>query len=194
MITEQPFLPLFFNPEDGEIWEQLQKLPPEKRTETVKQALHEFFQTHSEFQAENMISSELVSSGNTSASPNSPLTINNVDLDVTENELSLESLFEASPQAIKPDSLKNLFSVIGEEDDEEVVKLLLSDKKPDTELKMETELKEPEQHIEKNEVPLREETMAASGGLAYLLHNVIGEEEDEEVLHFFQNIVKKKEK
>ncbi|WP_425800707.1 hypothetical protein ACHOLT_11400 [Desulfitobacterium sp. Sab5] len=207
-------MPLFFNPEDGEIWEQLQKLPPEKRTETVKQALHEFFQSHSEFQAENInfplpnpAVTELSLHSETERAEESS-TLNCEELAsnaeehlfleaVSENELSLESLFEASPQAIKPDPLKNLLSVIGEEDDEDVVRLLLSDQKctefkNETELK-ETELKKPEQHIEHIEMPLRTETIIPNGGLAYLLHNVIGEEEDEEVLQFFNNIAEKKE-
>lgn len=190
MITEQPFLPLFFNPEDEKLWEQIQKLPPEKRAETVKQALYEFFQIHFDLQSDKVIASEQVplELASDDEEDEEPLTQS-----VTENELSLESLFEASPQAQKPDPLKNLLSVIGEEDDEEVLKLLSVGQKSNTENQIKTQTREFVAHTAKHEVPVGKEAKGSNGGLAYLLHNVIGEEEDEEVLHFFENIAKKKE-
>lgn len=193
MMTEQPFLPLFFNSEDKEIWEQLQKMPPEKRAETVKQALHEFFQARLEIQAERAEDSSALNSEQAVLNDGEQEEEQLYTEALPENELSLESLFDASPQEIKPDPLKNLLSVIGEEDDEDVLNLLLSDKKSKTEIINGTELKEPKKYIENNEMPIKTETIVPSSGLAYLLHNVIGEEEDEEVLQFFQDITEKKE-
>lgn len=191
MTTEQSFLPLLFNPEDEKLWEQLQKLPPEKRAETVKQALYEFFQIHLDVQAgSSREESNSVDSGELASDDEEdedPLTQS-----ITENELSLEALFEASPQAIKPDPLKNLLSVIGEEDDEAVLKLLSAGPQKNPENRIETEIKNFSAPTAINEVPLEKEAEGPEGGLAYLLQNVIGEEDDEEVLHFFQNVAEKK--
>lgn len=224
MITEQPFLPLFFDPEDEKLWEQLQKLPPKKRQETVKQALYEFFQIHLDVQADQLMAFEqvpvehamnescipdaisvLCSNSETGSSREESNSVDSGELasddeededplaqSITKNDLSLEALFEASPQATKPDPLHHLLSVIGEEDDEAVLKLLSAGPIKNPENRIKTEIKNFSAPSAINEVPLEKEAEGPDGGLAYLLQNVIGEEDDEEVLHFFQNIADKK--
>lgn len=151
MMTEQPFLPLFFNSEDEDLWTQLQKFSPEKRCEITKQALHEFLQDHPGLILLGQSVSELPFSELTSSKDVKAKEVKEFAGNVTEEkgdlrsekeildegdcstgreglnvqeEFSLESLFEVSTVETRPDPLQNLLSIIGEEEDEEVICLL----------------------------------------------------------------------
>lgn len=147
MITEQPFLPLFFNTEDADLWGELQKLPAEKRSQVTKQALREFFQDHLDL---NQASSEdfRVNRVETHESLIGLEEVLEEDkeykqeiLEHDENNdngehvvFSLESLFETSPAEAQPDPVKNLLSIIGEEEDEEVIRLFRRTNEKEVEL------------------------------------------------------------
>lgn len=154
MITEQPFLPLFFNTEDEDLWEKLKKFPIEKRAELTKHALRELFRGYPELLiapscddrveaiegAELSIIAEVDDDGDGVTGRTAGLEgIGESDEgnDVCEDEehgddfeeppgqleFSLESLFEMSPAEVKPNPVQNLLSIIGKEEDEEVLRL-----------------------------------------------------------------------
>lgn len=136
MITEQPFLPLFFNTEDEDLWEKLKKFPIERRSELTKHALRELFRGYPELLiapscedrveaiegAELSVITEvdevfLVEDGD-------GVTDRTAGLEgIGQLEFSLESLFEMSPAEVKPNPVQNLLSIIGKEEDEEVLRL-----------------------------------------------------------------------
>lgn len=121
MMSEQPFLLLLFNDEDQDLWDRLQTLPPEKRSNIVKQALRMFLNTNNEISHINMKSHKDIENIRMGDTNTSEERINH-SLDAPEPiELSLESLFEVSPLETKPDPVQNLLSIIGEEDDEAVI-------------------------------------------------------------------------
>jgi hypothetical protein len=136
MIAGQPFLPLFFNTEDEDLWLKLQKLPAEKRSEVTKQALREFLQDHSDLiqaSSEDVLIHDEVFQGDAEndvidKKEDQVICENDEQEDVLyesprQVEFSLESLFEMSPVEAKPDPIQNLLSIIGEEEDEEVIRL-----------------------------------------------------------------------
>lgn len=114
MIMENVFGPLFLNTEDEALWNTLKKLPTERCVELTIKALHEYFQNHPEMLP--------VLSDDAKA----------VDTDTSgQSEFSLESLFEMNPSEAKPDlksdPVNNLLTVIGEEEDEDVLRFFQTD-------------------------------------------------------------------
>jgi len=106
------------------------------------------------------------------------------------------------------DPLRHLFEVIGEEEDEEVIRFLSASEKPSSPIQMEEDSRkdnypleiEPKKSlghavtspIRKSQVEAQLEThqeanLRRSSGLSFILQQVIGEEEDEEVLEFFEH-------
>lgn len=106
------------------------------------------------------------------------------------------------------DPLRHLFEVIGEEEDEEVIRFLSALEKPSSRIQLEEDSRkknypleiEPKMGlghamtypIKKSQVEAQLEThqeanLRRSSGLSFILQQVIGEEEDEEVLEFFEH-------
>lgn len=136
MITEQPFLPLFFNTEDEDLWEKLKKFPIEKRAELTKHALRELFRGDPELltapscddRVEVLEGAELsiIAEGDEvlRVDDGDGVTDRTAGLEeIGQLEFSLESLFEMSPAEVKPNPVQNLLSIIGKEEDEEVLRL-----------------------------------------------------------------------
>ncbi|SHN84949.1 hypothetical protein [Desulfitobacterium chlororespirans] len=159
---------LNFGEEDEPLWGFLHSYPPEQWEGILKEALRAY-------SANPPVTDELP-----------PATV---------GHWSLEELY-AAPSAQdalitdNPQPLKHLLALIGEEEDEEVLELLLQQ-----------QARNPERFPEKDALPPKadEEPVAAqddvSGdkGLAFLLHQVIGEEEDPDVLSFFASSENRKE-
>lgn len=112
---------------------------------------------------------------------------------------SLEELYAASsaqdsPVTDNPQPLKHLWELIGEEEDEEVLELLLQpqaqnpDKFPERDALTSEVDKEPvaaQDDASGDKEPQKYQDSESVKGLAFLLHQVIGEEEDPDVLSFF---------
>lgn len=229
MIREHPFLPLYFGVGDEELWALLQTLPPEKRVETTKLALKEFFEKRSEFALTPMGTSEVTEGnlifegakvgngaeiGSAAEAENTSVEEEAIDLEEQEQgreqarnhaknstvndalpngKLSLESLFITSEKEVRSDPVKNLLSIIGEEEDEEVLGFLLGNTDESEDF---TGLQERREELLQKSGALpqfwEERPQASTGnkGLDHLFQNVIGKEEDEEVIRFFRGTAK----
>lgn len=227
MIREHPFLPLYFGVGDEELWALLQTLPPEKRVETAKLALKEFFERRPEFTLTPMGTSEItegapvleeakvgdgaeiVSAAEVEKTSDKEEAVvveqdeeeqgweqarNNAKNDALPNgELSLESLFIPSEIEVRSDPVKNLLSIIGEEEDEEVLEFLLGNADTNEDFNVHRDRREV--HSQKSGALTEfweERPLATTGnkGLDHLFQNVIGKEEDEEVIRFFRGTAK----
>ncbi|AHF08548.1 hypothetical protein [Desulfitobacterium metallireducens] len=132
MSTEQSFLHLFFNTEDEDLWEKLRNLPAEKCSEFTKMALREFFQAHPDLMQTKLsataVADEVLKEGTVGVDEENGVSVNENSGDDFEDfpepvEFSLESLFELNPVEVIPDPVQNLLSIIGKEEDEEVLRL-----------------------------------------------------------------------
>lgn len=217
MIREHPFLPLYFGVGDEELWALLQTLPPEKRVETTKLALKEFFEKRSKFALTPMGTSEvtggapvleeakvgdgaeIVSAAEVEKTSDKEEQARDHAKNSTVNdalpigELSLESLFITSEKEVRSDPVKNLLSIIGEEEDEEVLEFLLGNADTNEDLTVHRDRREV--HSQKSGALTEfweERPLATTGnkGLDHLFQNVIGKEEDEEVIRFFRGTAK----
>ncbi|HHY25404.1 MAG TPA: hypothetical protein GX523_01400 [Desulfitobacterium dehalogenans] len=101
---------------------------------------------------------------------------------------SLEDLCVIPPaedSMMKSHPLEHLFQLIGEEEDEEVLELLSRTKLPSVERLAERAPSVPMPEVDQEPVAAKEDVQKSVKGLAFLLNQVIGEEEDPEVLSFF---------
>ncbi|WP_019850827.1 hypothetical protein [Desulfitobacterium sp. PCE1] len=81
--------------------------------------------------------------------------------------------------------LEHLFQLIGEEEDEVVLELLSRPKLQSVERLAERAPSIPIPKVDQEPVAAKEDVLKSAKGLAFLLNQVIGEEEDPEVLSFF---------
>lgn len=131
MMSGEPFLPLYFEEEDQDLWQVLASIPPENRAGVVKTALRQAFSLNHENLNRDHVSDERIGH-------------NHVSVDRVEHdmEFTLEDLFvpaasasaenqqeavrsDAGPAAGHIDSLSPwdnlLYNIIGTEDDEAVI-------------------------------------------------------------------------
>ncbi|TWH55868.1 hypothetical protein DesLBE_0042 [Desulfitobacterium sp. LBE] len=158
---------LSFSEEDEPLWGFLHSFPREQWEGILKEALRAY-------------------------SANHPVT---EDLPpATVGRWSLEELYAApsgkdSLSTGNPQPLKHLWELIGEEEDEDVLELLLQPQAQNPEKFPERDALPPKADKE----PQKYQDSQSVNGLAFLLHQVIGEEEDPDVLSFFASSENRKE-
>lgn len=170
MMFNQHSLTLHFGEEDEELWEALKKLSFEQQESLIKKVLTRYLKDHPESTSEGA---------------------NELSLLSFSSEWKLDSLFissEIKKEELNP--LRHLLEVIGEEEDEEVIQFLCASGKPSSSIQ-----KEDDSHREMTSSSLGKDHVEAQqvansrggSGLNFILQQVIGEEEDDEVIHFFEN-------
>ncbi|MEA4901096.1 hypothetical protein [Desulfitobacterium sp.] len=129
MIMGNSLGSLFFHTEDEALWNTLKKLPTERCVELTIKALREYFQNHPEMLPVLSDDAKAVDMDHELYSKEA--VIDKADAP-GQSEFSLESLFKMNPSEAKPnpksDPVNNLLTVIGEEEDEDVLRFFQPDK------------------------------------------------------------------
>jgi hypothetical protein len=149
MLAQVSFIPLYFDEEEADLWQALQRIEPEKRSSFIKETLRQVLlrgnpdknlDVNQEYMKENREDPEDRENEdqleNLSVDPEVATGVDSeVDSEINPKELepfSLEALFSESPVS-DPKELNNLSSkgyeymmkhIIGTEEDEEVLKFL----------------------------------------------------------------------
>lgn len=169
MTFNQHSLTLHFGEEDEELWEVLKRLPFDQQESVIKKVLTRYLKDHLESLSEGS---------------------NELNRTCPSSEWKLDSLFISS-EIVKeaPNPLRHLFEVIGEEEDEEIIQFLSGLEKPPSSIQKENDShRRMTSPLGKHQVEVTKVTnLRESSGLNFILQQVIGEEEDDEVLQFFVN-------
>lgn len=169
MTFNQHSLTLDFGEDDEELWEVLKNLSLEQQESVIKKVLTQYLKNYLE--STSGVSNELNQTGSPS-------------------EWKLDSLFISSEiKKEAPNPLRHLFEVIGEEEDEDVIQFLGAfEKSPSTLLREDDSHRGMTSPDENHPVEVHQLAIPrGSSGLNFILQQVIGEEEDDEVLQFFGN-------
>lgn len=240
-------LDLHFGKEDQDIWQVLQEFPQEEWEKIIKEALKIWsaeqgireinLQDQGNSQVgteESEVSARDKATFGENSTVSSQVSWHLEDLfsptspDLSSSKTSLAESFPEPgfPLETKPDPLRHLFALIGEEEDEDVLKLLQGKPSPLTKDKGQREASVSKEQVplaiepnlsyivlnqldreinssEKVLQPAENEPKApeketypdslsgnsalTNKGLNYILQNVIGEEDDPEVLKYFKN-------
>lgn len=169
MTFNQHFLTLHFREEDEELCEVLNRLPIEQQESVIKKVLTRYLKDHLESTSESS---------------------NRLNRISHSSEWKLDSLFTSSEIKKEiPNPLRHLFDVIGEEEDEDVIQFLSASGNPPSSIQKgddsDSRMTSP---LGKHQVTVQQvANLQGSSGLNFILQQVIGEEEDDEVLQFFVN-------
>ncbi len=220
MTLKQHSLTLHFREVDEEGWEVLKGLSQDQQESVIKEALKLYLRVHTESRCPEttQLYHEYDREHDLSYLPvPSPWkeedfiseSLYRTDETGLPSEWKLDSLFvssEIKKEITNP--LKHLFQIIGEEDDEEVINFLSNSARTSATIPRDEESPErndPSEIGTKESLsgeamfhigtfPLevqQEDPRVRSSGLTFILQQVIGEEEDEEVLEFLRNSWKK---
>ncbi|NMA69741.1 MAG: hypothetical protein GX958_10010 [Desulfitobacterium sp.] len=196
-------LDLHFGKEDEEIWQILKKFPQEEWEEIIKEALR-LWGAEQGIRGENL---EVEGDSHDwdeqlKSSDEDKITVAGKSTASSKVSWSLEDLFSSHLQEprqepefsleSKPDPLRHLFALIGEEEDEEVIDFLRGKPSSKTEEKENKEDKKDKEDTDENNQPnpsvlSTTADFTTNRGLNYILQNVIGEEDDPEVLKYFKS-------
>lgn len=194
MTFEQHSLTLHFGEADEECWELLKELSRDQQESVIKEALKLYLG----------VQLESLRPKTTQERESTLVSANKTDEIGLSSDWKLDSLFVSSENKKEiTDPLKHLFQIIGEEDDEEVIDFLSTSAKtvstvPSVPREGESPKgNDPSEIGTEETIPIPSEgqlegNLVISHGLSFILQQVIGEEEDEGVLEFFENSRKSK--
>lgn len=195
-------LTLHFREEDEELWEVLKRLSHDQQDVVVKEALLQYLKDHP----------ERLCTGTTRVNETTSKSSNEMNRISFPSEWKLDALFVSSEieKDVAPfvtrmsNPLRHLFDVIGEEEDEEIIQFLSASEKPPLSNQKEDDSRKGNNAIEIDAMEsygsegtspfgnhqievLQEPNLGRISGLSFILQQLIGEEEEEEVLQFFEN-------
>lgn len=137
MIPQAFFIPLYFDEEEADLWQALQRIEPEKRSSFIKETLRQVLLSDNNIMSLRVtMDHEFKENQNESfgANPKNPDEDQEIDQEINHNEvdpLSLEALFSEVPVSAPKVShpLSNGYQymmkhIIGTEEDEEVLNFL----------------------------------------------------------------------
>ncbi len=211
MIPGHPFLPLYFGEGDEDLWEALQRIPADSRVLMVKEALRTYFFKH---KGDDIFTSAIAHSDiNAQMNEQTKISYPEKELQLDKNTVEnssvflLESLLVPTIQEKPWEHLIN--NVIGFEDDEEVIFALQRSRNQTLEPFFQEINQDNQDNLGLNQDETiynaivleelftpgpvqtdKESEEHLPNGLHYLLSQIIGEEDDEEVIKLLSQSAK----